>query len=97
VFGIAAGFITVIFFAIWSQAFGRVQLGRIQGAAQMLTVFASAIGPLLFAKCHAAAGSYAPLLYTLAPAVLLMGVVAWWTKVIPADHPYRHDDHPPEI
>lgn len=87
VFGIAAGFITVIFFAIWSQAFGRVQLGRIQGAAQMLTVFASAIGPLLFAKCHAAAGSYAPLLYTLAPAVLLMGVVAWWTKVIPADHP----------
>lgn len=75
--GVAAGFITVIFFAVWGHAYGRIELGRIQGAAQMLTVFASAIGPLLFAECHARTGSYAPLLYSLSPVVLVVGVVAW--------------------
>jgi hypothetical protein len=81
IFGVAAGFITVIFFAVWGRAFGRAHLGRIQGAAQMLTVFASAIGPLLFARSHAAAGSYAPLLYTLAPIVFVCGLAAWWTRL----------------
>ncbi|RBP44346.1 MFS-type transporter involved in bile tolerance (Atg22 family) [Roseimicrobium gellanilyticum] len=76
VLGLAAGFITVIFFAIWSQAFGRAQLGRIQGAAQMLTVLASAVGPLLFATCHEKYGSYAPALYILTPLVILLGLVA---------------------
>ncbi|HEV7404793.1 MAG TPA: MFS transporter [Chthoniobacteraceae bacterium] len=80
VFGVAVGFVTVVFFAAWGQAFGRAQLGRIQGAAQMLTVFASALGPLLFAKCHAAGGSYAPLLYSLAPIVFCFGLAAWWTR-----------------
>lgn len=81
VFGVAAGFITVIFFAIWGQAFGQAQLGRIQGAAQMLTVFASAAGPLLFAKAHELRGSYAPLLYLLTPLVLLTGLAAWGTRL----------------
>ena len=43
--GLSGGMITVIFFAVWRQAFGPAHLGRIQGAAQMLTVLASAIGP----------------------------------------------------
>ena len=43
--------------AVWAQVFGRTQLGRIQGSAQMLTVLASAIGPLLLAKTHAWTGS----------------------------------------
>lgn len=77
VMGVAAGFIMVVFFAVWGRAYGRLELGRIQGVAQMLTVFASAIGPLLFAECHARTGSYAPLLYLLAPVVLLTGVIAW--------------------
>ncbi|HSJ01250.1 MAG: MFS transporter [Verrucomicrobium sp.] len=84
-FGTAAGFIGVVFFAIWGQAFGRAHLGRIQGAAQMLTVFASALGPLVFAKTHAITGSYATLLYALAPLVLVVGFVAWWTKVKPLE------------
>jgi len=75
--GLAAGMITVIFFAVWSHAFGTTQIGRIQGAAQMLTVFASAVGPLLFAKSYATAGSYGPLLFALAAVVLLFGVGAW--------------------
>ncbi len=87
VFGVSAGFIAVIFFAAWRQYFGRAHLGRIQGAAQMLTVLASAIGPLLFAECHAAAGSYAPLLYTLAPIVFAASLIAWWTKQNPPRHP----------
>lgn len=79
--GVAVGFITVIFFAIWSQAFGRAHLGRIQGAAQMLTVLSSAAGPLAFALCHRQFGSYAPALYCLAPSVALMGVIACFTRV----------------
>lgn len=75
--GVAGGFITVIFFAIWSHAFGRGYLGRIQGAAQILTVLASAIGPLLFAKCATVMGSYTPLLLSLAVLVLGFGVAAW--------------------
>jgi cyanate permease len=65
--------VTVIFFAIWRR-FGSRHLGRIQGAAQMLTVLASAIGPLLFAQCAAITGSYAPILWILAPSVLLVGL-----------------------
>ncbi len=75
--GTAAGFITVIFFAIWSHAFGRAHLGRIQGAAQILTVLASALGPLLFAQCAALTGSYTPVLWTLAFVVLILGIASW--------------------
>ncbi|WP_038161540.1 MFS transporter [Verrucomicrobium sp. BvORR106] len=86
IFGVTAGFITVIFFAIWGRAFGRAHLGRIQGAAQMLTVFASAIGPLVFARSHAAVGSYGPLLFSLAPLLLLVAGIAWFTR-LPGEAP----------
>jgi MFS family permease len=74
--GLSAGMITVIFFAIWRRAYGAAHLGRIQGAAQMLTVVASAIGPLLFAKCAELTGSYMPVLWVLAPAVAALGIGA---------------------
>src|SRR6185503_14294213 len=74
--GLSGGMITVIFFAIWRRAYGTLHLGRIQGAAQMLTVLASAIGPLLFAKCAELTGSYMPALWVLAPAVAALGVAA---------------------
>lgn len=76
-FGLAGGMITVIFFAVWRQAFGARHLGRIQGAAQMLTVLASAIGPLIFAQSAAWTGSYFPALWVLAPCVLAVGVAAF--------------------
>lgn len=76
--GAAGGMITVVFFAIWPELFGRRHLGLIQGAAQLLTVLASAIGPLLFAECFARTGSYNAMFYGLAPAVLLLGIAAWW-------------------
>jgi MFS family permease len=76
-FGLSGGMITVLFFAVWRQAFGAAHLGRIQGAAQMLTVLASAIGPLIFAQCAAMAGSYTPALWTLAPCVFLLSLAAF--------------------
>ena len=75
--GLSGGMITVIFFAVWRQAFGPAHLGRIQGAAQMLTVLASAIGPLIFAKSAELTGSYTPVLWTLAPGVLLLSLAAF--------------------
>ena len=76
-FGVAGGMITVIFFAVWRQAFGPAHLGRIQGAAQMLTVLASAIGPLLFATLAELTGSYMPALWVLGPCVLALSLVAF--------------------
>ena len=75
--GLSGGMITVIFFAVWRHAFGPAHLGRIQGAAQMLTVLASAIGPLIFAQCASWTGSYLPALWVLAPCVLLLSVAAF--------------------
>ncbi len=74
--GMSGGFITVLFFAIWGRAFGRLHLGWIQGAAQMVTVLASAVGPLLFAACAERFQSYTPVLWGLAPVVLLLGMAA---------------------
>jgi MFS family permease len=81
VMGVAGGFVIVIFFSFWAKTYGRAQLGRIQGTAQLLTVLASAIGPLLLAKCHAVTGSYATVFYVLAGVVGLLGLAAWWVKM----------------
>jgi MFS family permease len=80
VMGLAGGFVIVIFFSFWARTFGRAQLGRIQGTAQMITVLASAIGPLLLAKCHAWTGSYVAVFYVLAGVVALAGLAAWWVR-----------------
>jgi len=76
VMGLAGGFVMVIFFTFWGRVYGRAHLGRIQGAAQILTVLASGLGPLLLARCVAATGSYASAFYVLAAVVALCGVAA---------------------
>ena len=48
--GVAGGFVMVVFFSFWGRAYGQAHLGRIQGAAQALTVLASAVGPLFLAS-----------------------------------------------
>lgn len=83
IFGVSTGIITVVFFAVWSHAFGQAHLGRIQGAAQALTVFTSALGPLVFATTHAWWQSYTPVLLGLAPPMLIFGVAAWFLKMTP--------------
>lgn len=81
VMGIAGGFVIVIFFSFWSRAFGRRRLGMIQGAAQTLTVLASAIGPLLLAECLTRTGSYAVIFYLLAVIVGVLGAAAWFARI----------------
>ena len=81
VLGLAGGFVTVIFFAFWSAAYGRAHLGKIQGAAQALTVIASAVGPLLLAETVSRTGSYAAMFYLLTFVVLLLAVSGWLVKI----------------
>jgi MFS family permease len=74
--GIAGGFVTVVFFGFWGRAYGRLHLGRIQGAAQAMTVVASAVGPLFLAVWADRAGSYASAFYLLAAAAAMLAVTA---------------------
>jgi MFS family permease len=79
--GVAGGFVMVIFFSFWSRAFGRTHLGKIQGAAQTLTVLASAVGPLLLAECVTRTGSYTSIFYLLALVVCVLGIAAWFVRL----------------
>src|SRR6187455_2434640 len=74
--GIAGGFVTVVFFSFWGHAYGQLHLGRIQGAAQALTVLASAVGPLFLAVWVERTGSYAAAFYVLAVITAALGVAA---------------------
>jgi cyanate permease len=78
--GIGGGFLMVVFFSFWGRAYGPAELGRIQGAAQAMTVLASAVGPLLLALCVDATGSYGGAFYTLAVVAALLGVA---TVIVP--------------
>ena len=84
VMGLAGGFVIVIFFSFWSRAFGRTHLGKIQGAAQVFTVIASAIGPLILAECVERTGSYRSVFYLMATVVMALGLSAWFVP-----HPPR--------
>lgn len=79
----AGGVITVCFFTVWRRAYGPEALGRIQGAAQLLTVLFSAVGPLLFAAAKTRLGGYAPLFPWLAGAALALAAFAWFVRVKP--------------
>ena len=92
--GVAGGMVTVLFFAVWGQAFGPMHLGKIQGAAQMLTVLASAAGPLLLASCQRWTGSYVPLFRAAAVACGLLALAAWWVRV-PGNGPCGGEDEQP--
>jgi predicted MFS family arabinose efflux permease len=76
VMGLAGGCVMVIFFTYWSRAYGRAHLGKIQGAAQALTVVASAAGPLLLAECVGRTGSYAAVFHVLSAAVAALVAAA---------------------
>ena len=79
--GLVGGAVMVVFFTFWSKTFGRLHLGKIQGAAQTLTVLASAVGPLLLAWCVSRTGSYSAIFYILACVVGLLGLCAWFVPV----------------
>ena len=79
--GIASGAVALLFFATWCKLFGQAELGRIQGVAQMLTVFASASGPLLFSYSKQVTTSYTWIFQMLAAVVLFMAFAAWFTPL----------------
>ncbi|HEY1081317.1 MAG TPA: MFS transporter [Prosthecobacter sp.] len=78
--GVAAGIIMVAFYAIWSDAFGKRHLGRIQGAAQTGSVVASALGPLLLERGMVWLGGYANALLFAAPVSVLVGLLILFLK-----------------
>lgn len=78
--GVAGGFVMVIFFGVWPRLFGRRDLGKIQGAAQAMTVVSSAVGPLVLAKCVTASGSYAPAFHVMAGLMAALGIAALVVK-----------------
>jgi MFS family permease len=85
--GVAGGFVMVVFFSFWGRAYGRRHLGRIQGAAQALTVLASAIGPLFLASFADVTGSYRAGFYTLAAVVAALAIAAAVVPIPPGAQP----------
>jgi MFS family permease len=79
--GVAGGPIVVVFFAVWGQAFGRTHLGKIQGAAQGLTVVASALGQWLLPWSRDATGSYEPFFFGAALAAAAFAAVVALTSL----------------
>ncbi len=79
--GIASGAVALLFFATWGKLYGPRELGRIQGVAQMLTVFASASGPLVFSCCKRATNSYGFTFTLLGSLVCAMALAAWLTPL----------------
>ncbi len=77
VLAVAGGVITVCFFSVWRRAFGPAHLGRIQGAAQLLTVLLSGFGQWLFPAIQARFTEYAPLFPFLAGGAILLAAFAW--------------------
>ncbi len=76
--GLAGGMLTVLFFSVWGKLFAGEQLGRIQGAAQMLTVLASALGPVMVEQSRAATGSYVQVFAVAAVVAAALGIIAWF-------------------
>jgi MFS family permease len=74
--GLGGGLVMVLFFSVWPRLFGRRHLGRIQGAAQALTVLASALGPLLLAWCVEWTGSYTAMFRMLAGVIAAVACAA---------------------
>lgn len=79
--GIASGAVALLFFAAWGRLFGRRELGRIQGVAQMMTVFASAGGPLVFALGKRWSDSYSSVFLLLSALVLILALAVWFVPM----------------
>jgi hypothetical protein len=77
----AGGVVTVVFFIVWRQMYGASHVGQIQGAAQLLTVVASAVSLWIFPAARQWFGSYVPLLQLLAAAAAVLGVWVWFVPL----------------
>ena len=78
---ISGGAFTVLFFIIWADVFGKRDVGRIQGFAQMMSVVASAIGPIFFAYSKEWTDSYSPAFFVSGSLTLLFAIAACMVKI----------------
>jgi MFS family permease len=79
--GVSGGIITVIYFAVYGHAYGRGHLGAIQAAVQVLSVLASATGPVVLAYCREQRGGSTALFFQVSAGVAaLVAVVAWYVR-----------------
>lgn len=77
VMGFVGGIVTVVHFSVWGQFFGRSEIGRIQGVAQVLTVLASAIGPACVAWFADQRHSHLPAYYGFALLTLIAAIFSF--------------------
>jgi OFA family oxalate/formate antiporter-like MFS transporter len=81
-YGTSLGLFGCLLTVPWPRFFGRRHLGAINGLVTSVTVFASAIGPVVFAEAAATAGSFLPV-----KAVSLVLPVAAVLLALGADDP----------
>jgi hypothetical protein len=74
--GVSGGIITVIYFAVYGHSYGREHLGSIQAMVQVLSVLASATGPLLLSTCRASLGGTTPFFHAFAGTAVILAVLA---------------------
>ena len=63
----------------WPQRFGHPHLGKIQGAAQVLTVLFSAAGPVILSVGKQHQGSFSNIFLIMAPIVAVAAIACWVT------------------
>jgi len=79
--GIASGAVALLFFTVWGKLYGRGELGQIQGVAQMMTVFASAAGPLVFSLSKRLTSSYSAIFFIFAGTLIVLAILAFITPL----------------
>lgn len=75
--GVSGGFITVVYFAVYGHTYGRTHLGTIQATVQVLSVFASASGPVLLALVRDQGSGTDLFFYGFAVVALGLAASAW--------------------
>ena len=74
--GLGGGLVMVLFFSVWPRVFGRRHLGRIQGAAQALTVSRRRSARCCSRGASSWTGSYAAMFQLLAGVIACVAVTA---------------------
>ena len=78
--GVSGGIITVIYFAVYGHTYGRGQLGSIQATVQVLSVFASASGPVALAGSRTFMHGSDGFFFVSAALASVLAAVTWFLK-----------------